>query len=151
MKTVYIIGAGCTRNYKPENEFGLESPLDKDFFYTCNKIFLKRRDLLESFNELFDHLEFLFGLKLKSISNSFSLEMITTILDLESREIGRKYIDQLINLICIVFDLVLKGPISSIHKEMAKRFQPDDVIISYNYDSSRQFFNRIQEPRRRHL
>ena len=136
MRTLYIIGAGCTRNYKPSNEFGLESPLDTDFFEICNKIFLKREDLLNVFKDLVEHLDLLFGLKLgsKNKPNSFSLETVTTILDLESREKGRHYIDSLINLICIVFDLVLKGPVSPIHKELVALLQPNDVVISYNYD-----------------
>ena len=136
MKTLYIIGAGCTRNYKPSNEFGLESPLDNDFFEMCNEIILKKERLLKVFNDLVEHLNFLFGLKLGSEEKlgSFSLETVTTILDLESREKGRQYIDSLINLICIVFDIVLQGPISPIHKELAKRFQPNDTVISYNYD-----------------
>lgn len=40
----------------------------------------------------------------------------------------------MINLICIVFDIVLRGPISPIHNELAKRIEPNDVVISYNYD-----------------
>jgi hypothetical protein len=136
MKTLYIIGAGCTRNYKPSNEFGFESPLDSDFFDMCNKILLKKESLLEAFSDLVEHLNFLFGLELGSDEKpvSSSLETVATILDLESREKGRKYIDSLINLICIVFDLVLKGPISSIHRELVERFQPNDIVISYNYD-----------------
>ena len=136
MKTLYIIGAGCTRNYEPSNEFELESPLDIDFFEICNKILLNKEDLRKVFNDLIEHLNFLFGLKLGSEEelDSFSLETVTTILDLESREKGRQYIDSLLNLICIVFDTVLQGPVSSIHKELATRFQPNDIAISYNYD-----------------
>jgi NAD-dependent SIR2 family protein deacetylase len=136
MKTVYVIGAGCTRNYQPSNEFGLQSPLDNNFFEICNSIFLARKDLLDAFSDLVEHLSHLFGFELGSrkLSRSFSMETVTTILDLESREKGRRYIDSLINLICIVFDLVLKGPVSSIHKELAEHLEPDDTIISYNYD-----------------
>jgi NAD-dependent SIR2 family protein deacetylase len=136
MRTVYIVGAGCTRNYETENEYNLPSPLDIDFFKICNTILLKRKDILSAFSDLLKHLESLFGLKLPSENEipEFSLESVTTILNLESKEKGREYIDALINLICIVFDIALVGPVSDIHRELAKRIQPNDAVISYNYD-----------------
>jgi hypothetical protein len=136
MRTVYIVGAGCTCNYRPTNRLKLGSPLDKDFFDICNTIFLAKRDISAAFADLTEHLASLFGLELGTEKGfkAFSLETVTTILDLESREKGRRYIDSLINLICIVFDIVLEGPTSPIHNELVKRLKPSDVIISYNYD-----------------
>lgn len=136
MSTVYILGAGCTRNYQASNEYGLESPLDEDFFKICNTILLKKLELTNAFSELIKHLDFLFGLKLVSEQGSkrFSLETVTTILDLESRGKSRQYIDSLTNLICITFDIVLKGPTCPLHSELVKRLKPRDVLISYNYD-----------------
>lgn len=136
MNTVYVIGAGCTRNYETSNEFGLKSPVDSDFFEICNKILLARKDIAKAFLHLTEHLKLIFGLNLGKGERfqGLSLETVTTILDLESREKDRQYIDSLINLICIVFDIVLRGPTSPIHNELTKRIEPNDVVISYNYD-----------------
>lgn len=137
MKTTYVIGAGCTKSYQPDNEFNLSSPLDNDFFEICNKILLEKTEFRTAFSSLIDHLKMFFGLELGSSTKpeGFSMEAITTILDLEAREKkDLKYIDTLINLICIVFDVVLKGPTSQIHTELVNRFNPGDIVISYNYD-----------------
>jgi NAD-dependent SIR2 family protein deacetylase len=114
----------------------LKSPVDSDFFDICNVILSKNNNLAPAFSSLTEHLKTLFGLELPSEKEKqgFSMEGVTTILNLESREKGREYIDALVNLICIVFDIVLSGPVSPIHQELAIRFQQNDSIISYNYD-----------------
>lgn len=164
MPKLYVIGAGCTKNYSQSTTkiLGLSSPLDKDFFQMAKKYLLSEyRDDGTSFRfgDDIDHLirdlcEMYAYYPENTIDvlddNRLSLENVMTAFSLRMEIFDRflytyGYPDQrmsvaprrlytLIELAARTFSEALKGPVCKKHLELAGLMTPGDIVFSYNYD-----------------
>ena len=140
-KTVYVLGAGCSRNYESHSDIpGLKCPLDKDFFKMAAKIIRRDRtfvaydDLFFSMGRIYHYVNRLEAIDLWD-RESFSLESTLTFLDLETIDsINGKAREQLAKLMRITIGEALKGPPCPLHKRLTNLIRENDTVISYNYD-----------------
>lgn len=154
MVVLYIIGAGCSRNYdgctSPVPD--LRPPLDKDFFKMAKKI-IDFYGLSHMYGPVIglDHftrnLNRMYGygdsesdttvydddrLSLESVMTHFYLKY--ELLDRIQSNSHKPRIDTLNELLAHTITESLKGPMCSKHVHLAKRMQKGDVIWNFNYD-----------------
>lgn len=148
-KTVYVLGAGCSRNYQNRSEVpGLKPPLDSDFFRMAAKV-LTNKESIYAFHHLIFEMELLYhfrpygveALPKEWVEEPISLESTLTFLDLKvqsasSRERERFEVarDLLIKLVRLTLNEALKGPACSLHRRLTQLVKENDAVISYNYD-----------------
>lgn len=149
-KTVYVLGAGCSKNYEKSEAFPeLEPPLDKDFFEMAAKVLLEYDKIPEKFKNLISATRSLYhlestetnGILKEWLTNSMSLESTFTFIDLKTeyeegvpRRAFETAYQELVKMMRLTFYRTLKGPSCPVHRELAKRIQNDDTVMSYNYD-----------------
>lgn len=155
MAKLYIIGAGCLRNYisKENNIKNLIPPLNKDFFKMAKLVventgMKNDENFMDDLNKLILKLSSLYGLKpdisiLKS--NLLNLEDVMTILDVDYNMFSSPYINLnksprsphlkfLNELLVRTLDYALIGDECNKHKKIVKKMQEGDLILNYNYD-----------------
>ncbi len=155
MPTLYIIGAGCSKNFTEATHGirGLKSPTNGDFFKMARRVILNtgmRSDPL--FRGEIEHL-------IKTIAPLYSgqndlkffkdpklnLEDVMTLLDidfrvfspLESQKLGQNESPQmrvLKELLYRTLDYALKGGPCRKHRALAERMKQGDIVLSLNYD-----------------
>lgn len=159
MVVLYIIGAGCSRNYdectSPVPD--LRPPLNKDFFQMAKKI-IDFYGLVNMFGPIpgLDHftrnLNKMYGygdsetdttvydddrLNLESVMTHFYLEH--ELLDLSDGNLGilstvSRRVRVLNELLANVITESLRGPICKKHTHLAEKMRKGDVIWNFNYD-----------------
>lgn len=148
-KTVYVLGAGCSKNYEnPDAPLGLEPPLDRDFFEMAAKVLLQHDRIPDRFKTLVLGTRSLYHFQSTQISDileewltsPMSLESTFTFVDIETENEGasgqffRKARQELVKLVRLTFYRALEGPPCPLHSKLATNIQQNDTVISYNYD-----------------
>jgi hypothetical protein len=155
---LYIIGAGCSRNYAQStcNIVGLKSPLNNDFFTMAKKVAASGNPRIQQFsngvlNSIVKRICQFYGypanhgidvfddprLELEDVMTTFSLE--AEIFEKKfSYALGEGYHHELVSslgeLVAITLAVALQGPVCEKHKKLANSMSSGDVIISFNYD-----------------
>jgi hypothetical protein len=153
MADLYILGAGCSRNYAQYDGpvVGLEPPLNADFFQMARRIvnYYKLERRIVGLSQLLDQLSLLYGrgkrrkndtrvlddkrLTLEDVMNHFYTESQVLLRDMPSTDSGVK-IDALLELLAYTLAEALNGDQCNKHIALAKRMKPGDVVWSFNYD-----------------
>jgi hypothetical protein len=147
LRTLFLIGAGCSRNY-PEADHGivgLESPLNRDFFDKAKLVIDHDRLDATRLRSLFRDLHQLYGLHLRNpdlgASSLDNLEAVMTHLNMKRQLFdSRRYHPEptseevLKELIAYVIIRAQSGPVSTTHRALARKFAPGDTIVDFNYD-----------------
>jgi hypothetical protein len=156
MPDLYIIGAGCSKNYSQATHQikGLESPLNRDFFKMAYRVIentgMKSDSLfMEEVRNLIVKITPLYGSHEKDTSffknQSLNLEDVMTLLDIDSklflpftdpqtRLTESSELHALKELLVRTLDYALKGPPCRKHALLAEKMQQGDVVLSFNYD-----------------
>jgi len=156
MPVLYILGAGCSRNYSQSSHRirGLKSPLNRDFFKMARLVIentgMKSDPLfMEEINLLIKKVAPLYGSSDSGLSffnnPSLNLEDVMTLLDIdfklfspiaspqrEQRE--SRQLRALKDLLARTLDYALMGPPCGKHRALAKKMQKGDVVLNFNYD-----------------
>ena len=156
MSNLYVLGAGCSRNYSQSKHRikGLKSPLNRDFFKMARLVIENtgmRSDplFMEEIDVLINTVAPLYGSNKKDL-NFFSnphlnLEDTMTLLDIDFKlfsplttpklgQIENRQLRTLKELLVRTLDYALMGPPCKKHHELAKRMKLGDVVLSFNYD-----------------
>jgi NAD-dependent SIR2 family protein deacetylase len=149
-KTVYVLGAGCSKNYNsPETARGLKPPVDADFFKMAARVLLQHNKIPQRFSNLILETKHLYHFKSSEVehiikewlSSRMSLESTFTFIDLEAeKEEGLSNVtlrtarEELLKIIRLTFYRTLKGPPCNVHSRLVQHFRQSDSVISYNYD-----------------
>lgn len=155
MANLYILGAGCSRNYSQSTHGiqGLECPLDSDFFTMARLVIensgMKSDELfMEEIDAMVKTIAPLYGGKIGL--NFFDdeaprLEDAMTLLDIDSRLFSSppsqkdgqnesRQMRALKDLLARTLDYALMGPACTKHRLLAKKMRRGDVVLSLNYD-----------------
>jgi len=155
MSNLYIIGAGCSRNYSSDQNIitDLSPPLNEDFFKMAKLVLAKTgmrydENFMEDINALLKKLSKLYGLdsNLSMLdSEKLNLEDVMTILDVDYKMFSSLYINinknqssphlkLLIDLLVRTLDYALKGDCCRKHNKIVQKMKKNDLILNYNYD-----------------
>lgn len=158
MVTLYIIGAGCSRNYDQSNSPvpGLKPPLNKDFFKMAKKV-IDYYDLNFMYSPILglDHLvkdiNHLCGryshtgrynskvlnderLNLENVMNFYHLQELILEQDFQFYFAATRRSSVLNDLLAYTISESIGGPICNKHVRLAKKIQKGDFIWNFNYD-----------------
>jgi len=160
MSRIFIIGAGCSKNYSQSTTTvpELKCPGDRDFFEMAKKIITKwpfDPDFHAPIQSLLEDLTEMFGsdqgdpLSVLDMPN-LSLEKVMTEIairgvlfdkrahmygwEYETRPITAIRMATFVELISRTLEEALKGPTCEKHKALADQMEMGDVVLSYNYD-----------------
>jgi len=154
MKTLYIIGAGCSRNYEKTSSpvQGLKPPLNNDFFKMAKKI-IDHYDMSNLFGPIpgLDHfirnMNRLFGygdseydttvflddrLSLEEVMTHFSLEY--NILNFPRSFNSNPRTNVLNELLAYTLAESLSGEVCEKHRQLARMIVQGDLVLNFNYD-----------------
>ena len=159
MVTLYIIGAGCSRNYEQciSPVADLKPPLNKDFFKMAKKVIdyydlnfmlspiLGLDPLVRDINQLFGIISDTRSyntnilnddrLKLEDIMNFYYLQGSILERDIEEFEASNNHRVRALNdLLAYTLTESLDGPICNKHLLLAEEMQEGDIVWSFNYD-----------------
>lgn len=153
VKTLFVIGAGCSRNYDCSNNGieGLLSPINVDFFSMAKKVLLKTEIDASSkilLKQLFEQICIERGLNFDDnyqfLENpAFNdLEDVMTDVDVRSSLFESLFTVRnhkhpssvLVELIAFIINRALCGPPCTLHRKLAAVIQENDVILDFNYD-----------------
>lgn len=155
MATLYIIGAGCSRNYDQcvSPVRGLKPPLNRDFFKMAKKVIdhyglstmyspiMGLDHLLRDISELYGYkrgesTEVLEDnrLSLEGVMNFFYLQQQILEQDVFPSRFPGNRIEALDDLLAYTIAESLGGPVCSKHTFLASRMQKGDVVWNFNYD-----------------
>lgn len=154
MPDLYILGAGCSRNYSEatHNIRGLESPTNGNFFkmarLAIEKTGMKSDSrFMEEIDLLIKTIAPLYGgsneLRFFSKRN-LNLEGVMTLLDIDFRmfstipeqRLGRsesRQLRALKDLLTRTLEIALRGPPCGKHRTLAREMSDGDVVLSMNY------------------
>lgn len=150
MKTVFLTGAGCTRNYRQASHGiqDLQPPLNSDFFAMARKVVLSRnlgsskelQRLLRTICNLY-RLRFDSQLNFLESDSLRNLEAVMTNLAYQETLFGARASqflvssrDTLRELIALTIQVSLQGPPCRLHKKLASLVKPQDLVLTTNYD-----------------
>jgi len=156
MPDLYILGAGCSRNYSQSIHRieGLKSPLNQDFF-RMSQLVIKNTGMksdplfMEAIETLIRTIAPMYGSSKSDLEffndPQLNLEDVMTLLDIEFRLFSsrlpvrlRQYenpcLRTLKELLARTLDYALKGPPCRKHQTLARRMKTGDVVLSFNYD-----------------
>lgn len=152
-KTLFVVGAGCSKNYDCSSNgiAGLTSLTNNDLFNMARKVLCKAqvdRASQKLLEKLFKQICRQRGVPYDPNYNFLDdpafndLEDIMTDVEIhstifESRLSVRNYqhrYNVLVELITYTINRALHGPPCSLHRELAKIIQADDLILDFNYD-----------------
>jgi hypothetical protein len=151
MATLYILGAGCSANYKGSTRVpNLESPLNNNFFQRAKKVieyYPSIRSIVRGLDSLASALSIIYGvqpntddpysifekkeLSLGEVMNYFFLEprlFPSEVFDADSR------LKTMNDLLAFVLAEALSGPARVKHDKLASGMKEGDVVFSFNYD-----------------
>jgi len=154
MSTLYILGAGCSKNYSQATHQiqGLESPVNTNFFKMARLVIENtgmRLDpvFMEEIDILIKKIAPLYGSNSNDLSffdnPNLNLEEVMTLLDIDFKlfSLGAKLeqresrqLRALKELLARTLDYALKGPQCRKHRTLARRIQKGDVVLNFNYD-----------------
>jgi DNA-directed RNA polymerase subunit RPC12/RpoP len=154
MVNLYILGAGCSKNYsQSDNNFqGIECPINDNFFkiarVVCERTGESDPFFMEDIHFLIRTLSPLYGEHTDDLSffsrDELRLEEVMTLLDTEYKLYSRfnsglgsnesRQIRILKDLLARTLDYSLTGPTCKTHLKLAEKIQPQDLVISFNYD-----------------
>lgn len=156
MPDLYIIGAGCSRNYCQAKHGirGLKSPLNKDFFKMAYRVIentgIKTDDFfIDETKNMIKKIAPLYGSSDTGLSflknRLINLEDVMTLLDIEDklflpftnpqiRLTESRELRAVKELLVRTLDYALMGEKCNKHNELARRMKKGDVVISFNYD-----------------
>jgi SIR2-like domain len=143
---VVLLGAGASKSYT-ESPTGVQMPLARDFF----QIFFKL-DIASNPWVLRDGLTYylmhecgiadpdgylLSGVDIEEIHSEIALKLAEVARDQSSiqRIIYSKPYIQLMFLFATTLSEIANGPVSSSHRDLAAFLRPDDIIITFNWDT----------------
>jgi hypothetical protein len=155
MKSLYILGAGSSRNYAQSTHTipNLKSPLDHDFFKMA-RLVIENTGMKSdpSFMEEIEHLIVtvapMYGSKddLSFFDRpGLGLEEVMTLLDIDFKLFSQSRSGKpfqyesrqtriLKDLLARTLDYALTGPLCKKHMALAKNIKPGDLVLSFNYD-----------------
>jgi len=156
MPDLYIIGAGCSRNYSQQKQQinGLKSPLNRDFFKMAQRV-IKSTGMksdtffMEEVRNLIGKIAPLYGSHENGIgffkNPSLNLEDVMTLLDIDNRlfqqvtDPQRQLIESrelraIKELLVRTLDYALRGPPCEKHMILAQKMKTGDIVLSFNYD-----------------
>src|SRR5438128_3170686 len=155
MKSLYIVGAGSSRNYAQSTHHipNLKTPLNQDFFKMA-RLVIENTGMMsdQSFMEEIEHLIMtvapMYGNKtdLSFFDRpGLSLEEVMTLLDIDAKlfsqsTFGKPWQSEsrqtrvLKDLLARTLDYTLTGPLCKKHIALAKRMKSGDLVLSFNYD-----------------
>ena len=156
MPDLYILGAGCSRNYSQATHRirGLKSPLNRDFFKMASLVIentgMKADSLfMGEIHALIRKIAPLYGRNDAGLdffdSTELSLEDVMTMLDIDNRLFSpnadqkmrsteSRELRAIKELLVRTMDYALMGSPCSKHNALAQRMKAGDVVISFNYD-----------------
>lgn len=156
MSDLYILGAGCSRNYSQSRHQiqGLKSPLNRDFFKMARLVIENtgmKSDptFMEEIDILIKKIAPLYHSSKNDLSffdNPYlNLEDVMTILDIDfklfsplaapkSGQRESRQLRALKDLLARTLDYALMGPPCKKHHALAERMKTGDVVLSFNYD-----------------
>ncbi len=156
MSDLYIIGAGCSRNYAQFTHGikRLKSPLNRDFFKMARLVIensgMKSDELfMDEIDHLINSIAPYYGSGERSLKFfddlNLNLEEVMTLLDVNSKLFANRPILNprqnearelriLKDLLVRTLDYALEGPVCSKHLALADRMKAGDVVLSFNYD-----------------
>lgn len=156
MVDLYILGAGCSRNYSQSTHQiqGLKSPLNRDFFRMARLVIentgMKSDTLfMEEIETLIKTIAPLYGSNESNLNffdnPQLNLEEVMTLLDIDFklfspfapqklRQHENPQLRTLKEILARTIDYALKGPPCKKHEALAQRMKPGDVVLSFNYD-----------------
>lgn len=154
MANLYILGAGCSKNYSQSiNKVkDLACPLNDDFFrmakIVCERMGESDPLFMDDIRYLIKSISPLYGKQKDDLSffdnDELKLEEVMTLLDTDYKLYSRLISDYmspesrqiriLKDLLARTLDYSLRGPLCRQHLKLAKQIQPQDVILSFNYD-----------------
>lgn len=156
MPVLYILGAGCSRNYARYTHGikGLRSPLNHDFFKMA-KLVIENTGMkydpsfMEEIDLLIRTIAPFYGYNQSDLgfldSSALGLEEVMTLLDIDfklfsSRTASSQRIREsrqlrvLKDLLVRTLDYALKGLPCRKHLALAEKMKPGDLVLNFNYD-----------------
>ncbi|MCE9610159.1 MAG: hypothetical protein K8R23_08105 [Chthoniobacter sp.] len=147
---VLILGAGASKAY-PASKSGLRMPIARDFLETFGKSSLAHEPWVLTGNILTyarDHfgiaVEDLFtsDLDIEAFHSDIEAKLLAALdrlrLDKDERlkalTLRASYV-QLVFVFAATINLIQNGPVSVPHRHLAAHLQPDDVVITFNWDT----------------
>ncbi len=143
-KTVYVLGAGASRSYE-DSPTGQKMPLSRDLFETYQNLAISENQWV-SIGSILNYgrdemnIDILSFFKTGIDIEEFHSEVEDKLLKALSENNPEIYLywrayNQLIFLFTSVINEIQNGPPSKTHLELAKLISPDDVIITFNWDT----------------
>lgn len=156
MPDLYIIGAGCSKNYSQSNSNikGLESPLNKDFFKMARRVIENtgmENDLyfMDEVSNLISTISPLYGQAKEGLDffedKELTLEDVMTLIDIndklfapfaspQNKLIESRELRIIKELLVRTLDYALIGFPCAKHSNLAKKMSSGDIVLSFNYD-----------------
>jgi hypothetical protein len=155
MTILYIIGAGCSRNYDQgiSPVRGLKPPLNKDFFKMARKVIdhyglFNMYSPIMGLDHLIEDITELYGYKrgqstkvldddrlsLENVMNFYYLQRQILEQDVLLNSYPGDRIEALDDLLAYTIAESLSGPICSKHRFLANKMQEGDIVWNFNYD-----------------
>ena len=143
---VLLLGAGASKSYG-DSPTGLSMPIARDFFPTffsleiASNPWVLRDGLIYYLTHecgIRDPDEYLMsGVDIEAIHSEIALKLASVANDQHSidRIIYVKPYIQLIFLFATTLNEIANGPVSSSHLDLANFLRPDDVVITFNWDT----------------
>ena len=143
-KTVYVLGAGASRSYE-DSPTGRKMPLSRDLFETYQNLAISENQWV-SIGAILNYgrdemnIDILSFFKTGIDIEEFHSEVEDKLLEAMSEDSPKIYLywrtyNQLIFLFTSVINEIQNGPLSKSHLKLAKFLSPDDVIITFNWDT----------------
>lgn len=156
MPNLYIIGAGCSRNYSQSKHRikGLRSPLNTDFFKMAHRVIentgMKNDSFFtEEIRNLIATIAPLYGYNRQDRdfleNRELTLEDVMTLIDINDRLFApfaspqnrlteSRELHAVKELLVRTIDYALLGPPCGKHNNLAKKMHSGDIVLSFNYD-----------------
>lgn len=133
MSRVYILGAGATAGYK-NSELRLTPPVARTFFQVVGRL-LHDGDGLDQdgFADLWRFLDTYYKVATDQLVDcGLDIEEVLTLLDVgKAKHKARR---QLLDLIAITLDRILRGNPCHHHRRLVRALRGEDAIITFNWD-----------------
>ncbi|MEG6513980.1 hypothetical protein [Desulforamulus ruminis] len=147
MTKVYVLGAGASAAYTG-SFLGETSPVAKNFFQKAMRVMnihqVKNRyfgDENLKYRHIFAFIEEFWGISKDKIARSdLDMEEVLTLLNIELQEDtagqGRlvQAYEEFLLLMALTFDKILYGTPCPHYQRIAESLQPEDTVISFNYE-----------------
>ncbi|MHC4661717.1 MAG: SIR2 family protein [Planctomycetota bacterium] len=142
---VLVLGAGASKSYDVSPS-GQRMPIATDFFNTFNNLLISENPwvliegLIDYIHEVkqtdsYEYLES--GIDIEELHSEIHEHMQTALSSgsTADRITGWRAYNELIFIFASTLNEIQNGPISNTHKKIAELLNPDDVIITFNWDT----------------